>query len=193
MGIQQRLKKNRYGPYALQLPTKEDMLDVNIKIEHIRRRDPDLLDTIIYTLLNPPQRDRYYNHYIGTVNLYHEHIMCNPSKATKDKATAVLVNRHIIGRLLYYYMFPQQCGNSFSAYSQAWLTGILFAMRASVIKQKYNLGLIPTHKSSPPWTCAYIPFPKPMGERAMLALADRLHDVCEGSMNYIAKRSGIII
>ena len=192
MSIQTRLKKQRYGPMTIIVPTKADLLDDGIMIEHIRRPDPDLMDLVMQQFYNPPIRDRHFTTYIYTVNKYHDSIV-TAAKVIRDKSMAVLLNRHLVGKLIYYYLHPNQCGGIFEQYAYAWIHNALCAMRQATLKQQYKHGLIGSWNSVKPWTNGHEPFVKPMGNRAMLALAERLHDVLVPRMEYIAKRSKITL
>ena len=174
------------------VPTKGDLLDDNIMIEHIRKPDTYLMDLVMQQFYNPPIRDRYFPSYIYTVNKYHDSIVTS-TKHIRDKSMAVLLNRHLVGKLIYYYLHPNQFGGAFEHYAYAWIHNALCAMRQATLKQQYNQGLIGSWNSVKPWTNGNEPFVKPMGNRAMLALAERLHDVLVPRMEYIAKRSRITL
>ncbi len=190
MGIQQRLKQQRYGPMCLQVPTKDDLLDAGIRIHHLRNPDIDLLDRVFYQLQNPPVRDQYYLHYIRTINSYHKY-MDFASKAAKEKSHAGLLNRHLVGKLLYFMLNPNLYGGSFTHYKYAWMHNILCSLRSATLKQMYNQGEIPSWRAVPMWTNGNQSFVKPMSNPAMAALADNLYDMLQPRVEYIAKLSGL--
>jgi len=174
------------------VPTKDTLDNVGIMTERIRRPDSELMSKVLGVLWNPPIQDKYFPTYIYTIKKYHDY-MSDVNKYSREKSQAVLLNRHLVGKLLYYYMYPQRCGGTFEAYAYAWIHNALCAMRQSTLKQRYNQGEIGSWRSTPMWSNGHEPLVKPMGLRATLALAERMHDLLMPRVEYIAKRSGIEI
>ena len=187
MTIQQRLSKQRYGPMNIKSPTKEDLDDYNMRTTRLRKPVPEVFDSILFHMTNPPIRDRNYLHYIYTVNQFREDLFM-ATKQSRWQIQAQITDIHMAGKLLYMNNHPSRF-HGFHNFKYTWLFDTLCAMRTYSIGQAYRRGEIQTTNSHEQWSAGFIRWPKPMGERAGSALADILYEVVFDRSEYIEGRS----
>ena len=183
MNLKKKLRKNRYGERCIIVPDRETTKEYMRPNGRIRKPIGDLSSKVLYLLLFPTKRDKYYDHYIKIPKQYHDTIHSMSTKAAKQ-SMADLINHHLCGKLAYMLNHPAQFGE-FKDFKYAWLSNALFAMRNTILKQEYLAGRIGTTRSSSIQAIIHIPYPKPMGESAMSDLADKLFEVLFSRMQYL--------
>lgn len=189
MGINTRLKLQRYGEYNIKAPTKDDLHYYGIKTTKLRSPQHELFDKVIYTLRFPPVRGRYYKEYIKTVEEYMFYYD-NATKQSQSQSRAQLIDHHLAGKLLYMTIHHSQY-HGFRHFKYSWLFNALCAMRSYVINRKYLLGEINTNNTTKPWSAGFVPFPKPLDVSSGGELADVLYELIMPRAEYIHKRSSI--
>lgn len=182
-----RLKKQRYGRLNLKAPTKDDLLDDNIRFSRLRKPVPHIFDDVIYHLRFPPIRDRYYDTYIPLVEDYMKWFN-HATKQSQWQSRSQIVDLHLAGKLLYMNLHPERF-HGFHEFKYTWFFNLLCAMRTYIITQMYLAGEIHTNNTTSSWSAGFYPFPKPMGMNATSALADTLYDIIYERSEYIHKRS----
>ena len=186
-----RLKKQRYGEYNLKAPNKYDIDDYGLKTTKLRKPVSDLFDTIIYQFLNPPIRDRYYLHYIRTVNMYLESLD-SATKQSVYQSRTNLVDLHLTAKLIYMENHPNRFGGGYHNFKYTWMFDALSYMRAYTINRNYFNGSQDTNNTTANWSSGFVQFPKPMTNRAMSALSDNIYDIIQPRRELIIKRSGLV-
>ena len=185
MNLRKKLKEHRYGERNIIVPDRLTTREYMQPRDRIRRPIKNLDDLVMSAFLHPPKRDRYYKHYIYIPNLYHETISSMTAKA-RTLAIGDLINHHLAAKLAYMLEHPSQYGE-FIHFRYAWLSNALFAMRNTIIKQKYldpNDDLTTTRSSAINSIIA-VPYPKPMSLVAMGMLADKLFDIIHPRSEYL--------
>ena len=189
MSITTRLQKQRYGELNIKCPTKDDLLDYGLKVTRLRKPVPELFDSVIFHMRFPPKRDKYYKHYIYTVEKFME-FYNQATKQSQWQIASQIVDIHLVGKLIYMNMHPNRF-HGFNHFKYTWIYNILCAMRKYIIKQRYLSGEIRTNQSIAQWSAGFEKWPKPMANNAMGLLADLLYDLVQPRYKYILHRSGI--
>ena len=183
----QKILLNRYGPYNIKAPTKEELDNYGLKTTRLRKPQPDLFDNIIYMLRFPPKRDRNYKSYIYSIELFMEYFNM-ATKQSQWQVRAQILDIHLAGKLIYMNNHPNMY-HGFQNFKYTWLSNLLFAMRTYVITRKYNLGEINSHNTTEPWSAWFVPFPRPMGLIAGGLLADNLYELMQPRVDVVLAKS----
>lgn len=175
MNLKQKLQYHRYGERKIRVPDHITTKEYMNPVERIRRPVGDLSSKVMYALLFPPKRDRYYPFY-KEIPYKYSNIMHDMSSKAAKQAMAHLINHSLCGKLAYMLDHPAQFGE-FKDFKYAWLSNALFAMRNTILKQDYLADRIGTTRSSSIQAIIHLPYPKPMGLDAMGLLADQLFEL----------------
>ena len=178
MSITTRLHKQRYSPMNFRTPTKEELAEngfINIRfVTNVHN-----LSKISYILKSPPIKDRYYEGYAQLIkDFYHE---CSLSAAKSSRRIGVLsqlYNQQLVKKLAYFLHNPQYYAHSFPNYSISWMFNLLMSMRSYIMRQRIERGeMKPCWNKCNPASNGYYKLPKPMGNKAMIAMGEAIFDI----------------
>lgn len=185
MGIQDRLKRDRYGINHIVMPNKDEVDRFLPKLTHrqihkLNSQSHEVLSQYLF----PSKRDKLFetNHQ-KIVNDFNNYIDINNSKALSR-----LNHQILIRKLVYFYINPQYYDNNFANYAVSWYVGGLFAMRHYTMRCMRDEKLIPNLTNFyHPSTNGYYELVKPMRYKTNLHNAYQLHDLLYPSVEEYLK------
>lgn len=179
MGIQERLKKARYGELGYRMPVPKE---INKQIPRPHNQliahhtgYTKTVDKIFYALYNPTPKDRYYKT-SHKIILYDYKAL---PEAKRKRAWTYTVHNRLLRPLLYFHANPQYYGNNFEHFAVPWITATVFAMRATIMKDLYDQGKIPGINFYCQQSNGYYPFYKPMLNKTTINIANEIHNILE--------------
>ena len=174
MGIQERLKRQRYGEHCIFMPTNDDIkhLKVNRNMRYsLKKKNTNSL--VLNSFINPPKKDKYFSGYYKLINDYARY-----QSNSDGKSLTYIVETILISKLAYFLENSKIYNNNFNQYSQSWLFGAMCSMRKYVMYKKMKAGEIPIlYDLNNPASNGYYPIPKPMNNPAMIALGEHLYEL----------------
>jgi len=175
MGIQERLKRQRYGEHHVIMPNKDEIsyIKTSRNLRYALKSD-DIYNKVFQLFLTPPVKDRYFKNYITVIKDYKHYA----GDLNSNRGFTFIVEQILIKKMVYFLHNKQMYSHNFEVYSQSWLFGALCSMRKYVMKQLMKENKIPVlYDLNNPASNGYYKLVKPMNNRAMKALGSRMFDL----------------
>lgn len=188
MGIQERLKRARYGENGYITP-KNYQIKEKFGIPHpqwLKNLNLQEIEDDIWDALANPYKDKYYR-------TNHKQIIDDfKDLPNYRKKLRYMIHNYLIRQLAYFILHPQQYNNNFENFAINWVVSSMFFMRTRILKNKYpNIRGI--------WEPSYnglYPLYKPMLPKTTLLIAHRLHTILEPKLDkyllWIEKKHGLV-
>jgi len=187
MSLKTSLRRNRNGERNIIVPNRLDTIEFMQPRERVRKVIGDLDSQVMNAFFNPPNRGKFYKHYIRMPTLYNNEVI-DMSLRGRQSVFAYLINHHLCGKLAYMLEHPNMYGE-FKDFKRAWVSNALYAMRNTILKQMYLRGEIGTTRSNSINAIIALPYHKPLDYYSGGLLADKLFDICyERSMYLLSIR-----